>query len=85
MKTTVEIPDTLFRRAKRYSAEKGVPLRAVIEEDLRRVLESPAKGSFRLKPFGFRGKGAGGLTDWSRVREMIYEGRGGGGESLYRG
>jgi len=85
MKTTVEIPDALFRRAKKYSAEKGVPLRSVIEEGLRRVLESPAQRSFRLKPFGFRGRGAVSVADWSRVRELIYEDRGGKGELLDRG
>jgi hypothetical protein len=29
MKTTLEIPDTLFRRAKAKAAEKGVPLRQI--------------------------------------------------------
>lgn len=32
MKTTVEIPDALFRRAKSAAAERGVPLRELISE-----------------------------------------------------
>ena len=31
MKTTVEIPDALFRRAKSVAAERGIPLRALSE------------------------------------------------------
>jgi hypothetical protein len=34
MKTTVEIPDALFRRAKSAAAERGIPLRALISEAL---------------------------------------------------
>ena len=78
MKTTVEIPDALFRRAKKHCAEKGVPFRILIEDGLRRVLESsPPRRPFRLKPFGFRGEGRAGPSDWPAVREMAYEGRGG--------
>jgi len=78
MKTTVEIPDPLFRRAKKHCADKGIPLRTLIEDGLRRALEpSPAARRFRLKPFGFRGRGLAGPFDWSQVREIIYEGRGG--------
>jgi hypothetical protein len=34
MKTTLEIPDAIFRRAKSVAAERGVPLRALITEAL---------------------------------------------------
>ncbi len=34
MKTTLEIPDTLFRRAKSAAAERGIPLRALVSEAL---------------------------------------------------
>lgn len=34
MKTTLEIPDTIFRRAKSVAAERGIPLRALITEAL---------------------------------------------------
>lgn len=34
MKTTLEIPDALFRRAKSAAAERGIPLRALVSEAL---------------------------------------------------
>ena len=32
MKTTLEIPDTVFRRAKALAAEEGIPLRQFVTE-----------------------------------------------------
>jgi hypothetical protein len=43
MKTTVEVPDDLYRRAKAEAALRGRKLRDLIEEGLRLVLESPRK------------------------------------------
>jgi hypothetical protein len=34
VKTTLEIPDAIFRRAKSVAAERGIPLRAFISEAL---------------------------------------------------
>lgn len=34
MKTTLEIPDSLFRRAKSAAAERGVPLRQLVADAL---------------------------------------------------
>ena len=34
MKTTLEIPDALFRRAKSVAAEQGIPLRELVSEAL---------------------------------------------------
>lgn len=34
MKTTLEIPDAIFRRAKSVAAERGIPLRALVSEAL---------------------------------------------------
>jgi hypothetical protein len=34
MKTTIEIPDVLFRRAKSEAAARGIPLRALVSEAL---------------------------------------------------
>ena len=34
MKTTLEIPDALFRQAKTVAAQKGIPLRALVTEAL---------------------------------------------------
>ena len=42
MKTTVELSDELFRRAKAAAALRGRRLRDMIEEGLRLVLETPS-------------------------------------------
>ena len=34
MKTTLEIPDAIFRRAKSAAAERGIPFRALVSEAL---------------------------------------------------
>ncbi len=34
MKTTLEIPDAVFRRAKSVAAERGIPLRTLVSEAL---------------------------------------------------
>ena len=34
MKTTLEIPDAIFRRAKTVAAQRGIPFRALVSEAL---------------------------------------------------
>jgi len=34
VKTTIEVPDALFRRAKSVAAQRGIPLRALVSEAL---------------------------------------------------
>jgi hypothetical protein len=41
VKTTLEIPDPLFRRAKSAAAERGIPLRALVTEALTEKLRVP--------------------------------------------
>jgi hypothetical protein len=43
MKTTVEVPDELYRRAKAEAALRGRKLRDLVEEGLRLVLDTPRK------------------------------------------
>ena len=43
MKTTIEVPDELYRRAKAEAALRGRKLRDLVEEGLRLVLEAPRK------------------------------------------
>jgi hypothetical protein len=43
MKTTVEVPDELYRKAKAEAALRGRKLRDLVEEGLRLVLETPRK------------------------------------------
>jgi len=47
MKTTVEVPDDLYRRAKAEAALRGRKLKDLVEEGLRLVLESKAAASTR--------------------------------------
>ncbi|HUK18565.1 MAG TPA: hypothetical protein VLW65_19220 [Bryobacteraceae bacterium] len=78
MKTTVEIPDSLFREAKAYAARHGIPLREVFEQGIRTMLEgSPAKRRFRLRTVTTKGEGLVCEGDWSTIRSLIYEGHGG--------
>ncbi len=43
MKTTVEVPDDLYRRAKSEAALRGRKLKDLVEEGLRLVLAAPRK------------------------------------------
>ena len=77
MKTTVEIPDLLFRRAKKHCAERGIAFRQLVETGLHAALAQAKPGShFRLKTFGYAGRGQQ-EQDWATIRELIYQGRGG--------
>lgn len=64
MKTTVEVPDELYRRAKAEAALRGRKLRDLVEEGLRLVLEAPPKTD--------RSSSLAGLT--KRARGMIDSG-----------
>jgi hypothetical protein len=77
MKTTVEIADSLFAEAKSLAEAAGVPLRQLIEEGLRNVVECrQTKRQFTLRDGSFRGKGLRTDLSWPEVRRAIYEGRG---------
>jgi len=45
MKTTLEIPDTVFRRAKSAAAERGIPFREFVTEAVREKLVADAKAA----------------------------------------
>ena len=81
MKTTIQIPDSLFDEVRRVAQRERVTMRSLVEAGLRRVLaDRSARGGFRLRKAAFRGKGlqpglAG--TSWDRIRDASYEGRGG--------
>lgn len=77
MKTTVDIPDSLFEEAKACAESRGVPFRQIVEEGLRSVLqefETPSR--FRLRDGSFGGKGLQHEWSWPEMRESIYKGRG---------
>ncbi|MGA2880476.1 MAG: hypothetical protein ABSG13_16130 [Bryobacteraceae bacterium] len=50
MKTTVEIPDTLFRKAKATAAERGVSLKVLLTDAVREHLQRDAGNSLKNKP-----------------------------------
>jgi len=62
MKTTVEVPDDLYRRAKAEAALRGRKLKDLVEEGLRLVLEGPRR---TRRPPSLAGlmKGARGTVD----------------------
>jgi len=74
MRTTIEIPDDLFRKAKAQAALEGVRLRDVIERGLRLVLAEPAppvskRVHFPLHPS--RRPGALSAEDVCRAEEQV--------------
>jgi Arc/MetJ family transcription regulator len=81
MKTTIEISDSLLDEVKRLAAKEGTTVRAYVEQGLRRVVaERKSRGMFKLRKATFKGKGLQpGVQDatWERIRETIYQGRGG--------
>ncbi len=78
MKTTLEIPDSLFEEAKRTAARQNVPLRQMVETALRQYLKTQrASKPFRLREHTFKGEGLASGADWPTIRSLIYEGHGG--------
>ena len=77
MKTTIDVDDTLLARAKRHARTVGKPLRALVEEGLRRVLTDSDAGipTYRLPD---RSVGKRGRPDpleslsWQDLRGEIY-------------
>jgi hypothetical protein len=43
VKTTLEIPDFLFRRAKSVAAERGIPLRQLVTEAIQEKLRTTSR------------------------------------------
>ncbi len=81
MRTTIDLPDALFARAKRLAQTRGTTLRELTIEGLESVLDRHRRrGPFRLRDASF---GEGGLvegldeTEWDRIRDLSYDGRGG--------
>ena len=74
MKTTVEIPDALFKEAKRFAAAHELTFRELIEAGLRRVVQAPVKQEpFKLKRASFKGDGMIKDFTWDEIRDLIYD------------
>lgn len=52
MKTTLEIPDFLFRRAKSVAAERGIPLRQFVTEAVQDKLKITSQEKPWMKHLG---------------------------------
>ena len=54
MKTTLEIPDAIFRRAKTVAAARGIPFRALVSEALADKLRAQSDSEKKpwMKTFG---------------------------------
>ena len=68
VKTTIDLPDELFRKAKASAALRGVSLRHLVTESLREKLEV-AKGKSDAEPPWMRGFGA--LSELSEETRRI--------------
>jgi hypothetical protein len=79
MKTTIELPDSLFKQARRYADAHRITMKTLVEQGLRKVLAEPQEQPpFKLRDASVQGKG---LTaefrnaSWEQIRDTIYEGR----------
>jgi hypothetical protein len=52
VKTTLEIPDFLFRRAKSVAAERGIPLRQLVTEAVQEKLKTASRQRPWMKHLG---------------------------------
>ncbi|MGZ3579430.1 MAG: DUF2191 domain-containing protein [Syntrophales bacterium] len=80
MKTTIQIPDNLYKEMRKLAQREQRTIKAVVEESLRRTLSERQRGRrFRLRKATFKGNGlqphlAG--TSWDQILHVSYEGRG---------
>ena len=64
MRTTIELPDELYRRAKAVARRRGRKIKDLVEEGLRMVVDGSAKGC-RTRTLAELMRGACGLVDSS--------------------
>ena len=80
MKTSVELPDSLLREAKRVALSERTTVRALIERSLRSVIANRRPAArFALRKASFRGDGlaaGASLRDWDSILGSIYPERG---------
>jgi hypothetical protein len=78
VKSTFDINDALLARAKLHARKAGKPLRAIVEEGLRRVLDAaPANERYELPDRAVGRRGAPNPLDnfsWQDLRAEIYGG-----------
>jgi len=81
MKTTVQIPDSLFEEMRSLAHQEQTTMKALIQEGLRRIIsERKQPKRFSLRKATFKGHGLHPdlkEASWDQIREKSYEGRGG--------
>ena len=80
MKTTIEIPDSLLKEARKLASREGTSVKALVVEGLQKtVSERKRPGTYKLRKATFKGKGLRADlqgASWERIRDAAYEGRG---------
>lgn len=74
MKTTIELPDELFREVKELAREQGITMRELMVEGLRHELERRARVA-TAEPFRMSTYGKGGLLPGVTWENLIVRGR----------
>ena len=81
MKTTVHIPESLLKEARKIACRENTSIKALIEEGLRRTIDNRKQNRvFRLRKATFKGNGLQSDVEgasWDRIRELSYGDRGG--------
>ena len=81
MKTTVHIPESLLKEARKIASQEHTSIKALIEEGLRRTIDNRKQSHmFRLRKATFKGNGLQSDVDgasWDKIRELSYGDRGG--------
>jgi hypothetical protein len=75
MKTTLDIEDNLFRRAKSEAVRRGVTLRALVEEGLGMALNAPPASGYELPDLSVGdpdGENPLERLTWQELRQEIY-------------
>jgi uncharacterized glyoxalase superfamily protein PhnB len=77
MKTTLDLSDAVLERAKAHALREGLTLRAVVEDALRRYLESLESGAATRREFRIEPWGEGGLLpeyrdkSWNEILDEV--------------
>lgn len=82
MKTTINIPDSLFEEARQVARKEKITLKNLVEEGLRKTIDerrNRKRGDFKLRRASFKGRGlqphlVG--AAWDQILDLSYEERG---------
>jgi hypothetical protein len=76
MKITIDIPDSLLREIRKLAQRESVPLPALVERGLYRILAESKQGTpFKLRRASFKGRGLQAAVrgaSWHKIRALAY-------------